>query len=142
MIGLMVPSAFSEPISVELPSKTSWIFNDFTIIAIIIMVVFVAFTISKKFSSNKKKSRFNNKKQPRSFSSGERQPIPAAWRHEIFERDGFKCLDCGNGPPNVVLHIDHIQPVSKGGLTEKRNLQTLCSECNMAKFNREWPGGK
>ncbi len=34
------------------------------------------------------------------------------------------------------LHIDHVVPVSRGGLTEPENLQTLCAPCNLRKGNR------
>lgn len=32
-----------------------------------------------------------------------------------------------------ILEVDHIVPVSKGGLSEPENLQTLCWRCNRAK---------
>ena len=31
------------------------------------------------------------------------------------------------------MHGDHIKPWSKGGATERENLQMLCSECNLKK---------
>lgn len=34
-------------------------------------------------------------------------------------------------------HIDHIQPVSRGGSGEKRNFQLTCSGCNLAKNARD-----
>jgi len=45
-------------------------------------------------------------------------------RFEIFKRDGFKCGYCGQTPPDVVLEIDHIEPVSKGGSDDIWNLIT------------------
>ena len=59
-------------------------------------------------------------------------------RFEILKRDNFKCCACGASPakdPRVELHIDHIIPWSKGGETNKENLQTLCSICNIGKGN-------
>ena len=38
--------------------------------------------------------------------------------------------------PNLLLEIDHIIPVSKGGLTEESNLQTLCWKCNRSKSDK------
>ena len=35
--------------------------------------------------------------------------------------------------PNLLLEVDHIVPVSKGGLSEPENLQTLCWRCNRTK---------
>ena len=64
-----------------------------------------------------------------------RKTIGKGMRFDIFKRDNFRCK-CGRSPakdPAVVLHIDHIIPVSKGGKTTMENLQTLCSECNSGK---------
>ena len=60
--------------------------------------------------------------------------IPSKLRAKVLARDGRKCLKCGT-PKN--LHVDHIVPVSLGGLTVLRNLQTLCSDHNLGKGNRE-----
>lgn len=59
-------------------------------------------------------------------------------RFKVLQRDNFKCKICGESPatnPNVKLHVDHIQPYSKGGETIIENLQTLCSNCNWGKSN-------
>lgn len=59
-------------------------------------------------------------------------------RYKILKRDNFSCVNCGASPaknPSVELHIDHIIPWSKGGLTEIGNLQTLCQKCNLGKSN-------
>ena len=48
-----------------------------------------------------------------------RKPIGEKLRFEVFKRDQFKCQYCGVAAPDVVLHIDHINPVSKGGDNEK-----------------------
>jgi hypothetical protein len=34
---------------------------------------------------------------------------------------------------NVQTHIDHIQPIARGGSNDPRNLQLLCAACNMSK---------
>lgn len=57
-------------------------------------------------------------------------------RFLVLKRDNFKCCSCGASPakdPSVELHVDHIQPWSKGGETIVDNLQTLCSKCNIGK---------
>ena len=36
----------------------------------------------------------------------------------------------------VMFDIDHIKPVSKGGLNTKTNLQILCHDCNNKKANK------
>lgn len=67
----------------------------------------------------------------------ERQPISQKIRFEIFKRDSFKCQYCGRAAPEVVLHVDHIKPVAKGGENEITNLITACQDCNLGKKDRE-----
>lgn len=61
-----------------------------------------------------------------------KDPSPAL-RLAVFQRDNFTCTICGRKPPEISLRADHIIPVIYGGLTEERNLQTLCFECNVGK---------
>ena len=61
-------------------------------------------------------------------------------RYQVLKRDNFKCCACGASPakdPSVELHIDHIIPWSKGGESTLKNLQTLCSKCNIGKSDSE-----
>lgn len=58
-------------------------------------------------------------------------------RFEVFKRDGFKCQYCGSSAPDVVLHVDHVTPVSKGGDNDMMNLITSCDSCNGGKSDRE-----
>ncbi len=65
-----------------------------------------------------------------------REPISARLRYQVLKRDGEKCKKCGISPKHtatVVLHVDHIIPVTKGGKTDIDNLQTLCEKCNLGK---------
>lgn len=64
-----------------------------------------------------------------------RKPLGNKLRFDIFKRDLFTCQYCGKNPPSVVLEIDHIIPVSKGGSNEIDNLLTSCFECNRGKTN-------
>jgi len=54
-------------------------------------------------------------------------------RFGILSRDNFTCQYCGRKAPDVILHIDHIRPLSKGGSSNKDNLITACQECNYGK---------
>ena len=66
-----------------------------------------------------------------------RRNVSVRVRHQILERDGFRCLDCGASPVNgALLEIDHTIPISKGGSNDPSNLRTLCSDCNRGKSNR------
>lgn len=69
-------------------------------------------------------------------AAGQRALMTAALRHRIKERDGFACVQCGvsvAAEPHLLLEVDHIVPVSKGGLSVPENLQTLCWKCNRSK---------
>jgi rubredoxin len=66
--------------------------------------------------------------------SEERAKMTPAMRWDVIKRDGWRCRACGfSVQDGAHLHVDHIQPVSKGGKTTPGNLQTLCSVCNMGK---------
>lgn len=54
-------------------------------------------------------------------------------RFEVFKRDLFTCQYCGATPPDVVLEVDHIDPVAEGGSDEEGNLVTACFNCNRGK---------
>lgn len=69
----------------------------------------------------------------------ERAKLNSALRFQVLERDGFRCKACGANPRDdkqVVLHVDHITPIAKGGKTVLDNLQCLCSKCNLAKSDK------
>lgn len=65
-----------------------------------------------------------------------RKPISKKLRFEVFKRDGFTCQYCGKSAPEVVLEVDHIKPVSKGGTNDILNLITSCFECNRGKSDK------
>lgn len=65
-----------------------------------------------------------------------RKPIGDKLRFEVFKRDQFKCQYCGKAAPDVILHVDHINPVSKGGDNDILNLITSCEDCNLGKSDR------
>ncbi len=56
-------------------------------------------------------------------------------RYKILKRDNFTCQYCWRSAPDVILHIDHIIPYSKWGLTKEDNLKTSCQDCNLWKSN-------
>ncbi len=60
-------------------------------------------------------------------------------RERIKNRDGYTCQICRlstKDEKNLLLEIDHIIPLSKGGVTCESNLQTLCWKCNRSKGSK------
>ena len=73
------------------------------------------------------------------FIKEQRALMTKKLREFIKKRDNYTCCNCGNSThkePNLLLEIDHIIPVAKGGQTVEDNLQTLCWKCNRAKSNK------
>lgn len=66
-----------------------------------------------------------------------RKPLSKKVRFEVFKRDGFTCQYCGAHPPNVVLEVDHIEAVARGGTDDEGNLITACFDCNRGKAARD-----
>src|SRR5215207_10709908 len=68
-----------------------------------------------------------------------RPSLPAAVRKQVIARHKHQCLYCGgkgnetHGPVGKAWHIDHFQPVAKGGTDDISNLVLACARCNGAK---------
>lgn len=65
-----------------------------------------------------------------------RKTITKKLRFEVFKRDNFTCQYCGRMAPDVILEIEHVNPVSKGGDNNILNLVTSCQDCNSGKSDR------
>lgn len=75
----------------------------------------------------------------RASAAGQRALMTARLRELIKERDEYTCKYCGTSvddEPHLLLEVDHIVPVSKGGLSSESNLQTLCWRCNRSKSDK------
>jgi len=66
--------------------------------------------------------------------------IPAS-RWIILQRDKFRCVYCGASPglSDTELHVDHIVPQAKGGLSQASNLISACAKCNLGKHDTPLP---
>ncbi|RMI28202.1 HNH endonuclease [Nocardia stercoris] len=75
----------------------------------------------------------------RKSAEGQRALMTTRLRTMIKERDWYTCRYCSVSladEPHLLLEVDHIIPVSRGGLTTPDNLQTLCWRCNRTKSNK------
>ncbi len=87
--------------------------------------------------ANEKELYISKTKGTKKHVSTPRQPS-LRLRFKVLKRDDFTCCACGASPSlqsGLVLHVDHILAWSKGGLTDEKNLQTLCEPCNLGKSN-------
>ncbi len=57
-------------------------------------------------------------------------------RFNVFARDGFRCMYCGESKTVNSLNFDHVIPRQKGGVTDWDNIVTSCYPCNFRKRNR------
>jgi hypothetical protein len=72
-------------------------------------------------------------------AAGQRALITVKIREFIKKRDNYTCKHCKvslMAEPHLLLEVDHILPISKGGLSTEGNLQTLCWRCNRTKSNK------
>lgn len=75
----------------------------------------------------------------RKSAAGQRALMTARLRTTIKARDNHTCRQCAVSladEPHLLLEVDHIVPVSRGGLSTPENLQTLCWRCNRSKSNK------
>lgn len=64
-----------------------------------------------------------------------RKPVEYGEYLKLLWQVPLECVTCKKSPPEVVLHIDHIIPASKGGGSKRPNLQFLCATHNLKKSN-------
>lgn len=120
--------AYGYTSSSDLVSAFDCIFGDFT-------------KLPHTFDPQSYFAAFEQKTRPQTT----RIPISPKLRHQVFERDGFRCCDCGASPQeeDVRLEVDHKIPLSRGGSNDIDNLRTLCRPCNIGKAARliDYPDG-
>lgn len=78
----------------------------------------------------------NNLIAYRKSAKFQRQLMTPRLRESILVRDNHTCMSCGistQKEAHLLLEVDHIMPIAKGGITIETNLQTLCWKCNRTK---------
>jgi 5-methylcytosine-specific restriction endonuclease McrA len=61
-------------------------------------------------------------------------------RTAIMQRWGYKCAYCSR----LATHLDHVEPLSRGGTDTENNIVPACRTCNLSKGAKtlaEWVGG-
>lgn len=53
----------------------------------------------------------------------------------LYDAQNHECYYCGL-PLDSTLHIDHKQPVSRGGLNCRENICITCADCNRMKWTK------
>ena len=57
-------------------------------------------------------------------------------REDVFARDGYRCVYCGQLFPSESLTVDHVQARVRGGDNSAGNVVTACGGCNTLKGHR------
>lgn len=58
---------------------------------------------------------------------------PRFTRRNVYLRDNYTCQYCGRRQENNRLNLDHILPLSRGGVTGWTNVVCSCLACNLKK---------
>jgi 5-methylcytosine-specific restriction endonuclease McrA len=66
----------------------------------------------------------------------ERKSLTKTVRFEVYKRDSFACQYCGRKSPDILLQVDYIEPVTKGGTNDLLNLITSCKDCNAGQSDK------
>lgn len=125
------------------------------LILVVILLIVIAFLKRRmkksEHDAEEAMSRFTNlsyeieQQAEEKRQTARRRYVTQAMKRHVLERDNYTCQICGISKglldrliPGLgdflLLEIDHITPVAKGGSGgDERNLQTLCWRCNRKK---------
>ena len=56
---------------------------------------------------------------------------------KIFDMQRGRCGICSKKRKLKEMHVDHIEPLSRGGSNWPKNLQMLCKKCNLSKSSKD-----
>jgi 5-methylcytosine-specific restriction endonuclease McrA len=62
--------------------------------------------------------------------------VPPLNNHELFRRDAYLCMYCGDKHGERQLTRDHVVPISQGGKDTWSNVVAACRSCNTRKGGR------
>lgn len=101
-----------------------------------ILVKFASIYIRPTNNTKKYTRESYKEKAKRFYQSDEWRKL----RYEVLREQKGRCQCCGRSAKDgVVLHVDHIIPLSKdwSKRLDKNNLQVLCEDCNLGKSNTD-----
>lgn len=159
LLGVDIPKHVKSPrelalIVREYERKSTGIPQDVSMPVWKTLELFVQKCIQKEFVSSvnkpilKKERQLSSKKKKRKTKSSKKYTSvgtefykTAEWkrlRYDVLKNTNY-CQCCGAKPPDVVLHVDHIKPISKRPdlMKDPNNLQVLCASCNWGKGARD-----
>jgi len=91
------------------------------------------------YENNKEHCKLNAKINKHRYRALEKKSPGSHTRKEIEEilvSQNYRCVVCGSDLTVERRHLDHIQPLSRGGCNCKYNLQWLCEPCNLSKNDK------
>lgn len=93
--------------------------------------------IGKSIINNKKTDAFFREKRLLQILSTDDKTITKESIDELIKRQDYKCAICSKSiTMRGERHLDHIQPLSKGGGHTIKNVQWTCVNCNVKKSNK------
>lgn len=91
------------------------------------------------YAKDIEKSRMNGRKaasKRRALKASSQGSFTASDIQDILGMQRNKCAICRSSlKPG--FHIDHIEPLSRGGSNSRRNIQLLCQHCNLTKHAKD-----
>ncbi len=57
--------------------------------------------------------------------------------NDLKKKFDYTCLCCLRREPEIILTVDHVVPLVRGGRHSKENVQPLCRSCNAKKFTKD-----
>jgi 5-methylcytosine-specific restriction endonuclease McrA len=63
--------------------------------------------------------------------------LPKGIVQKLMKLQKGLCINCKTDLEKSGHHLDHIEPISKGGKNVESNVQLLCPPCNHRKFNKD-----
>lgn len=97
-------------------------------------LVFIENALRWAKENPEKKNEMNRNRRAREIANG--GTITAEEWQELKDKYNHTCLKCGRREPEIKLTLDHVVPISKGGINSIENAQPLCLSCNSRKKDK------